>query len=588
MVSPRRRRPPAQRARVAAVTDAVVEAAEPGPEATVVPISVEGVLWATLVVIAAALRTFSLDRLPFTEAESARAFAAWAVSKGDVPAGWPGDLSLALTSHLFRIFGSSETVARIIPAIAGSALVASFWFAGRYVGRGVALLAAALIALSPLAVYTSRSAFGFALGGFLSMAMVLSLLAYLGRPRQLPAVVFAAAFGLALASDPVATATAIAIAAFVAIEGAWRRGGDVGEAIATFRSTAEHWQPAALALAAALILGAAQLGTDIDNLSLPGLRQWTAMFDLPRDGLPWHYQLSLLLAYEWPLLLAGAAGYLLLIDRWRRPGGLSLAERLLAVWATVAILTLAFTTHRESGQLLIILLPFSLIAGSLIEEVVSRTDWNVLRRWWPAVVLVLALGVYVALQLARWSRFSTPFPGNDKSYTALALLAAVAVTAAALYYLRRDGPSFALPVVAALALPFLVHSSLSLGFRDGAEFAAGTRATDAIAPFRAALTGAEADAGKPATLDPSLRDALRWSLRDIPVAFGDPADDAPFVTTGEREPPADYEPLGAAWRISENWIMDDLQPLRTWRWFVYRRGHGSLSTMDAQILVPKQ
>ena len=264
MVSPRRRRQPAHGARVAAATDAV-EAAEPGPEAAVVAISLDGVLWLALVVIAAALRFVSLDRLPFSEAESARAFAAWAVSEGSVPDGWPGDVTAALTSHLFRIFGSSETVARIIPAIAGSALVASFWFAGRYVGRGVALLAAALIALSPLAVYTSRSAFGFALGGFLSMAMVLSLLAYVERPRQTPAVVLAAAFGLALASDPVATATAIAIAAFVAIEGAWRRGAAVSEAAAAFRSNRDHWQPAALALAAALAMGVVQLGTDIDR-----------------------------------------------------------------------------------------------------------------------------------------------------------------------------------------------------------------------------------------------------------------------------------------------------------------------------------
>src|SRR3990170_1957774 len=187
MARPRQRRQPARAARVPAVADAAVEAVEPGPEATVVAISLDAVLWLSLILIAAALRTFSLDRLPFSEAESARAFAAWAV--------------------------------------AGSALVASFWFAGRYVGRGVALLAAALIALSPLAVYTSRSALGFALGGFLSMAMVLSLLAYLERPRQLPAVILFAAFGLALGSDPIATSTAVALIAFVTVEAAWRPGG---------------------------------------------------------------------------------------------------------------------------------------------------------------------------------------------------------------------------------------------------------------------------------------------------------------------------------------------------------------------------
>src|SRR3989337_1499244 len=236
MVSPRRRRQPAHGARVAKATDAVVEAAEPGPEAAVFAISLAGVLWRAPALIAAALGFVSLDRLPFSEAESARAFAAWAVSEGSVPDGWPGDVTAALTSHLFRMFGSSETVARIAPAIAGSALVASIWFAGRYVGRGVALLAAALIALSPLAVYTSRSAFGFALCGLLSMVLVLALLAQVERPRQPPAVILAAAFGLALASDPIATSTAIAIAAFIAVEAAWRNGGAVNEAVAAFRS----------------------------------------------------------------------------------------------------------------------------------------------------------------------------------------------------------------------------------------------------------------------------------------------------------------------------------------------------------------
>jgi len=587
MVSPRRRRQPAHGARVAAVTDVVVETAEPGPEAAVFAISLDGVLWLALVLIAAALRFVSLDRLPFSEAESARAFAAWAVSEGSVPDGWPGDITAALTSHLFRIFGSSETVARIIPAIAGSALVTSFWFAGRYVGRGVALLAAALIALSPLAVYTSRSASGSALGGLLSMAMVLSLLAYLERRQPAAVIILAASFGLALGSDRIATSTAVALIAFVAVEAAWRPRGDVGEAMATFRSNAEHWRPAALALAVTLALGVAQFGTGIDRLSLAGLRQWAQMFDLPRDGLPWHYQPSLLLAYEWPLLLAGAAGYLLLIDRWRRSWGLSLVQRLLAVWATVAIVTIAFATRRESGQLLLLLLPFSLIAAPLVQEVASRTEWSILRRWWPAVALFLALAAYVFLQLSRWSR-GDPFPGSEKSYTVLAMLAGIVIVAAGFNYLQRNLPSFALPIVAALALPFLVHSSLSLGLRDGAEFAVDNRGTTGVAPFRAAVTQAAAEAGMPATVDPSLHDPLAWHLRDVAVAFGDPTDGSPIVTAAGGEAPAGYEPLGAPWRISESWVLDDFDPLPTWRWFVYRKGYGTLSTMDVQILVPAQ
>ena len=586
MASPKRRQP-AQRSSAAAST-AAVEAVEPGPEAAFFAVSLDGILWFSLVLIAVLLRFISLDRAPFTEAESARAFAAWAVSEGSVPENWPSDISAALTSHLFRVFGSSDTAARVIPAIAGSALVASFWFAGRYAGRGVALLAAALVALSPLAVSVSRSALPFAMGALLSMAMMLALLAYVERPRQTPAVVLAAAFGLALGSDPVATGTAVAIVAFLAIETAWRSGGKVGEAITTLRSTPDHWQVGALTLAAALVLAVVQFGTDVDRLSLPGVRQWAEMFALPRDGLPWHYQLSTLLVYEWPLLLAGAAGYLLLMNRWLRSRDLSLVQRLLGVWATVAIVTVAFATRRESGQLLLLLLPFSLIAASFIEEVASKTNWSELRRWWPAVALVLALAAYVALQLSRWSRFASPFPGNEKYYTVLAFLTGIAVVAAGLYHLQRNAASFALPVVAALALPFLLHSSLSLGLRDGAEPAAGSRATPSIAGLRAAIAAAAVEAGVPAAVDPALRDGLGWHLRDVSVAFGDPSAGAPVVTTAGRPTPAGYEPLGARWRISESWVLDDFSPLRTWRWFVYRKGYGNLSTVDVQILVPTQ
>ena len=88
--------------------------------------------------------------------------------------------------------------------------------------------------------------------------------------------------------------------------------------------------------------------------------------------------------------------------------------------------------------------------------------------------------------------------------------------------------------MAALALPFLIHSSLSLGLRDGAEFAAGNRATASIAPFRAAVAGAAAEAGTPATVDPSLRDPLGWGLRDVAVVFGDPTAGSPIVTTAGR------------------------------------------------------
>jgi len=583
----RRRKAKQDRAEGAASAEAALPQFQ--AEGAALTITTELVLWAVLIGLALALRLASLDRLPLTVGESARAFSAWLVSEGNVPDGWPGDVSAATTSHLFRIFGSGETVARIVPAVSGSALVVSFWLAGRYVGRGVALLACTLIALSPLAVYTSRSAFGFALGGFLSMVMVLALLAYLEQRRTFSIVVLSAALGLALASDPIATSTAIALAVFVAIEAAWRADGAVSDAIATFRSTPDHWVPAALALAATLLAGIAQFGTDIDRLALPGLRQWVDIFDLPRDDLPWHYQLSLLFDYEWPLLLTGAAGYLVVADRWlRRSQAPSLVQRLLLMWATVALVVVAFATRRDSGQLLLLLLPLSLLAATLIEELLSRVDWDALKRWWPAVALALALTAYALLQLSRWAREGGHISGGDKAFLALALIGAAAIVAGGFYYLGRNGLALALPFAAALAVPFLVHSSLSLASSEGAEFAVDARLTSRIAPFRAEVLRLAEERGVSAAVHPDLRDALGWPLRHSGVVFGDPPAGSLFVVPAGQEAPPGLEPLGAPWRLAEAWVQDDLDPLPAWRWFAYRQPYGNLSTIDVQILVPTQ
>ncbi len=577
------------RARAGARPAAATKAAVGIAPTTTTGVSVEGLLWTALAGLALALRFASLDQLPFSTAESARAFSAWLVSQGNVPDGWPGDITAALTAHLFRIFGSSESVARVIPAVSGSALVLSFWYARRYVGQGSALLAGALIAFSPLAVFTSRSALGFALGGLLSMAMVLALLTYLERLRPLPIIILSASVGLALSSDPIATSTAIAIAAFVAVESAWRRGGTVSQAITTLRSTRDHWRPAAAALVVALFLGFVHFGTDIDRLSLSGIHQWLDMFSLPRDGLPWDYQLQLLFGYEWPLFVAGAMGYGVLVYRWFSASTtLSLTQRLLLVWTTVSLIVVAFATQRESGQILLLLLPLSLLAATLIEAVVSDLDWSVLRRWWPAVALSLGLTAYALVQLSRWARPGGGIDGSEKASLVVALIAAAVLVGAGFRYLQRNGLALALPIAAALALPFLIHSSISVGLINGTEFAAEPRFTPRIDQFALAVNQEAGQQRSPVGVDPRLRDSLGWPLRRSPVVFGEPPAGSVLITEVGREPSSGFETLSGPWTVAQRWVPRDFDLLGAWRWLAYRQPYGNLSNTDVQILVPTQ
>jgi 4-amino-4-deoxy-L-arabinose transferase-like glycosyltransferase len=585
------RRASARARRAAADKPSAVEAPSPaapfGDASATVAVSLDALVWVALIAFATLLHFVALGRGPLSVPESARAFDAWLVSEGAIPTGWSGDATSALTSHLFRLFGDTETVARIIPALAGSALVASFWWAGRYFGRGVALLAGVLVALSPLTILASRSLSGFALGGLLSMVMVLSLLAYVERPRTLPAVALAASFGLALGSDVVATSTAIALAAFVAFEWAWRRDGAVSAVLAAFRANREHWQPASLALATTLLLAVAQFGTDVDRLSLPGLQQWVDAFGLPKDDLPWHYQLSLLFAYELPILIAGAAGYAALVDRWAAGAKpLTLAQRLLLAWTTVAVIVVVFATRRESGQLLVLLLPLSLLAAALIEELVSSVDWSVLVRWWVAPVLVAGLVAYTALQLTRWAEETVTLSGWEKTFLAMALVGALAIVAGGFYYLGRNGLPLALPLAGVLALSFAMHSSLSVAVDDGDEFAAPNRLAVAVEPLRTEIRRQAGDSGLPVAIDPALRDALGWPFRGEPIAFGDPGDGSAVVLIAGPESPSGMQAAAGPYRIVRRWAPDEIDPIPTWRWFVYRERYGSLSTTEVQVFVP--
>ena len=594
MAGPSRSGPPPRARRRTAAKPAAAPAAaaartEAVQKAAAVPVSLESVLWLALVGIAAGLRLASLGHLPLSEQEGVRAFAAWAVSNGDVPQGWPGDLTAALTSHLFRIFGSTETVARLIPALSGTALVAAFWWARRYVGSGSALLAAAFIALSPLTMYASRTAFGFAPGALISMVMVLALLAYLDRRQPAALVTLAATFGVALAGDPVSVTTAIALTVFVVIEAGVRREGAVAQALTDARSNRDHWRPAAAALGVALLLSFVQYGTDIDRLSLPGVRLWLDVFSLPGDDLPWHYNLTVLLAYEWPLLIAGLTAYLVLVDRWfGRNDAVSLVERLLVTWCSIALAVVVFATQRQSGQLVVLLLPLSLLAAMLLNDLLARLDWRLLRRWWPAAALALALTAYAMLQLTRWAREGGGLPGDDKLLVISALLAAAFIVAGAIYQLGRNGLVLALPVAGALAAPFLLHSSLSLGFDAGTELAVDTRPTPSVRPFVAAVDRAAADAGVAVVVDPRFRDVLAWYLRHSPAVVGDPVAGAPLIAAAGEPSPPGYKPPEGAWRIAEQWTAGDFDPLPTWRWFVYRSAYGNLSTIDVQILIQQQ
>ncbi len=549
---------------------------------------VDILLWLALIAAAAALRLARLDALPLTFDESARAFDALRASEDAVPEGWSGDLATALTSYLFRVFGDSDFTARLVPAVAGSAMVAALSLGGRVLGRGGALTAGALLAFSPLALLASRSALPFSAGGLLAVGMTVALLSYLRQPRALAAFLFAVSFGLAPSTDAVGTTAAIAVLAFLVLEPVLSRESEVARAWGVFRRSPSHWLSVGLVLIGALELGITHFGTFVGDLELAGVAQWRDMFATPRDGRPTEYQLALLLAYDWPLVLFGGTAVGFFVWRLRRRArALTSPQRFLLLWTALAAVVVALTNQREAGQLLILLLPLAMLAGLLAEQLASALDWAILRRWWPVAAAALALLAYAALRTNEWSHPDITIPGSERFYLVLAVGGAAALLATGFFILGRHAATVSVTFAAVVALAFLIHTDLALTSDDeGVEFAMDIRATSRVEQFRETLDELAASRAGPILVDPSLQEPLAWELRDLAVTFAEATGDAGALVVPGGQEVEGFTPLAEPWRLGESWYPPDLDPLRLWRWLVYREPYGNLEGVDAQILVP--
>jgi hypothetical protein len=571
-----------------AVSESILaeEAVEPAVRPEGVAVRLDVLVWLGLIAAGAALRLARLDALPLTFDESARAFDALRVSHNAVPDGWRGDLAGALTSYLFRALGETDLVARLVPAVAGALMVGAVALCGRGLGRSGALAAGALLAFSPLAVLLARSGTAFSLGGLLAVAMAGSLLSYIREPRALTAFVFAVAFGLAPSTDAVATTAALACVGFLLLEPVVAGGGQVARAWVVFRRSPSHWLSVALVLAAALELALTHFGTSVERTGLPGLRQWGDMFALPRDGREPEYQVALLLAYEWPVLLAGGLAAAFFVWRMARGGARALTpgQRLGLVWTALAAFAVAAATQREAGQLLMLVVPLAVLGGLLAEELAPALDWAVLRRWWPVAVAALALVAYAALITTGWSQGRTS--DWDRVSLVMALGGAALLLAVSYSLLERRATVIAVAAVAALAFAFLAHTDLNLARNDGGvEMAVDTPTSQRIDQFQQAVERIAAERAGPVFVDPGLRQPLAWYLRDLPVAAGPVEEDAALVVVTAGTEIEGFTPVGETWRLGEGWYPLGIRLLPLWRWLVYREPYGKLDGVDAQILV---
>ena len=155
----------------------------------------ETIAYLTAFLLALGLRFLLLGKLPLTDAEASPALQALQISRGVAPALASNVAYINLSAILFFIFGSTNFIARFIPALAGSALVlAPALFRDKLKARPAVTLAF-FLAIDPAFVALSRQAGS----SILAVTFAVFAVGFLFRRRSILAGVFLA---LTLLSGP--------------------------------------------------------------------------------------------------------------------------------------------------------------------------------------------------------------------------------------------------------------------------------------------------------------------------------------------------------------------------------------------------
>ncbi|MBI2866206.1 MAG: TIGR03663 family protein, partial [Chloroflexi bacterium] len=177
-----------------------------------------------IVLVAAALRLWDLGGRAFQYDESLHAWSAWNIYRHWSYQHSPmmhGPFQFYGTALMFFLFGDSDFAARLLYALFGTALVGMPFLLRRELGRGGALCASVLIAISPMLLYYSRFARNEALISVWNLSLAICLWRYLEERRPRYLYLGALFLSLAFATKETAYITTAIFGSFLLLMGGW-------------------------------------------------------------------------------------------------------------------------------------------------------------------------------------------------------------------------------------------------------------------------------------------------------------------------------------------------------------------------------
>lgn len=211
-----------------------------------------------------------------------------------------------VTAGMFSLFGDSDLVARLLPALFGTLLIPLVYCIYRlgYINKTQTLVAAIFLALSPDMVYFSRFLRHDIFMLFFTLLLLVALLYYFERGQTRFAIIAAIATAGSLACKEEMPIILIIFATFF-IYAIWK-----GKIILP-----DHWKHdlvlGLFTLVAILAILYSGFGVHPETLQsgwLEAIKHWVDMHNQQRLGGPWFFYIPLFLLYELPIFILAVIG----------------------------------------------------------------------------------------------------------------------------------------------------------------------------------------------------------------------------------------------------------------------------------------
>ncbi|MEA1944082.1 MAG: TIGR03663 family protein [Euryarchaeota archaeon] len=351
------------------------------------------ILFLAIVLLASALRFYALDDRVFHHDEGVHGYLTYKLLKNGAYHYNPtyhGPFLYYSTAAIFKLFGDSNFTARLLPAVAGVLLVALIYALRDKLGESGALLTVAMIAISPSFLYYSRFLRNDTYIALFSLVFVISAVKYIKYRNDWHRLLYvctgAVAGALAVCTKENAYIIAGIFLLFVLGYLIARKEMNISTAIDASLFALIFFTIFALFYTNFLTNPSALISVVPDAIN-----HWVEMHRIERIGGHWSFYLPILLRYE------------LLITLFALIGGIHYLKKrnifmiFLLYWGLTSLIVYSYLQEKVPWLVLHILLPFVLIAGAYLGEMLPSLPQRP-KKIEAVVVLAIVLSAGLFIQ----------------------------------------------------------------------------------------------------------------------------------------------------------------------------------------------